>query len=132
MQGGCTVAAGFASLHPPYDVLARVAVPVVVVIPGRAPWGAQHVRGAGKRAACRAKRAADDRADWAVGCIAARSSGRLTGDGALYRVRVPRRPQRLADPAIKRVARRTGIFRHRRARRSCRHCGDDCKNFELR
>jgi hypothetical protein len=58
--------------HPPYDILARIAVAVVVVIPGRAARRAQHVSGAGKGAAGGTKRSTDDRTHWTVGCIAAR------------------------------------------------------------
>ena len=78
-----------------------------------------------------AKRPANDRSDGTAGCITARGPGRLPGHRAGYRVSIPRRPHRLADAIIIRVTRRTGILRHRRARRARRQSGGDRKNLEL-
>src|ERR1700721_2820707 len=76
----------------------------------------KHIAGAGKSAAGGAERPADDRTDRTAGCSAPRVPGRLPGHRAGYRVAIPQMPLRLADAVMIPIARRTGIFRHRRAR----------------
>ena len=83
----------------------------------------KHIAGAGKGAARGAERPTDDRTDGTAACSAPRGPGRLPGDRAGHRVPIPQMPHRLADAVMIPVARRAGIFRHRRARRARRQNG---------
>jgi hypothetical protein len=118
----------------PRSLAARVTVAVGVIIPsGAGPrWRGDHIAGALKRAGSGADCSTNDRADGTACLRAPRGPGRFTGHRAGYRVPIPLRLHRLADAITIRVARRTGILRHRHARRACRQNGGDRKNLEPR
>lgn len=97
----------FCRSHPPYRATALAIA--------RSLARRKHIGGAGNGAGSGAERPANDRPDGTAGCVAARGPGCLPGNRAGYRVRIPRRPDRLADVVTIRIARRTGVSRHRRA-----------------